>query len=84
MHHPLTNGFCIPAWQGLHGVWQLTSPTCPATFVNNATLGQRQLYPAAINGTNAALTMSSPGTFYFTSPSDSDCANGEQGTCAEA
>lgn len=66
---------------GNHGVWQLASGACPATFVDNPTLGQRQLFPVDPAVTSAALTLNTPGTFWFTSQADADCANGELYCC---
>lgn len=31
-----------------HGIWQLASGACPATFTNTATAGQRQLFPVSL------------------------------------
>lgn len=62
---------------GNHGVWQLASGACPATFVNNATLGQRQLFPVDPAVTSATLMLNTPGTFWFTSQAAADCANGQ-------
>lgn len=61
--------------QGVSGVWQLSSATCPAAFTNSTTA--RQLLPTTQgSGGVKSLYLPTPGTFYFTSPVGSNCASG--------
>ncbi|KAL4440712.1 hypothetical protein ABPG77_000421 [Micractinium sp. CCAP 211/92] len=60
-------------WTGFHGVWQVPSGSCPASFVEGPDMTE---IGASTDGGSASVMLMEPGTYWYACPVPTHCDSG--------